>query len=163
LHAHIIHTSQDDAFISAALGIFVSAGYQQLPQKRIVYDLVTPKLEFFGLFLKHKHLIIDGVVGAGAGQWMVGHLTNNGTIGEYAGFEMIGTFRNNGSAGQMPGYAVTGYFQDNPASPMYAGTRWTVPEQLRPAFLHDIMHTIPASSSEPLVQRDILYNRYGGR
>jgi hypothetical protein len=89
LHRFIIEMQQDED-VEHALGPFISAGYQLLPEDEIVYDLDTPELSSLGMRLRNKLLIIDGAVGKWAGNNMIGSLVINGTAGEYAGAEMIG-------------------------------------------------------------------------
>jgi hypothetical protein len=103
LHRHIF---MHDSFVdgrsstrSSQLGTFISAGYQLLPEKRIIYDLRTPRLHHLGSYLVGKHLIIDGEVGDYAGHHMIGMLTNNGHATSGCGAAMVGTVINRGVTG----------------------------------------------------------------
>jgi hypothetical protein len=92
------------------LGIFMSAGYQLLPQKRIVYDLHLPHIDCLGAFLREKELRITGHAGNGVGQRMIGKLTNDGRVGDNAGYRMIGRFDNRGTHGENIGIGMIGQF-----------------------------------------------------
>jgi hypothetical protein len=105
------------------LGLFLSAGYQYLPQTEIVYDLVNPQLPFLGYGLSGKHLIIDGVTGCYAGKAMSGSLTINGRVGDYSAERMIGTLVNNGAAGYSLGQSMIGHLTNNRIVGDHAG-RW---------------------------------------
>jgi hypothetical protein len=126
-------------------GIFVSAGYQCLPETEIVYDLDTPTLCGLGFALRGKHLIINGRVGSHVGKEMVGRLRNNGEIGSYAGQRMIGHFTNHGKTGFVPAKEMIGcYTNTRRGVPKPQGLRgmhnrsWSIPKARRAAFLHDI-------------------------
>jgi hypothetical protein len=79
-----------DMCTRSSFGNFITAGYQRVPDRTIVYDLVTPLLDNIGANLYGKRLVIDGVVGDCTGYGMIGTLIINGTTGGYAGGEMIG-------------------------------------------------------------------------
>jgi hypothetical protein len=125
------------------LGIFVSAGYQGLPQQEIVYDLDTPCLSSLGYQLSGKTLINTGSLGDMVGSFMVGHLINKGTMGDHAGFQMIGTCANQGQIGEEFGRDMLGCNDG----------RWNVSLALRERFLRDI--SMPAT-------RETLSNKYRG-
>jgi hypothetical protein len=113
LHQHILCTPHDDPQISRCLGTFVSVGYERTGVAEIRYDLHTPNLHYLGIYIKDKHLIIEGTVGNYAGMFMSGRLTNNGVMGGFAGEQMIGTFTNNGMLEAAAGYGMYGVFIDN--------------------------------------------------
>jgi hypothetical protein len=157
LHHHVLMTPYtNDPFVffgrsrdmveSSHLGIFVSAGYQLLPEREIIYDLETPELNYIGAFLKDKHLIITGTVGDNVGLDMMGHLTNTGITGMAAGYRMIGQFINRGRIGTNSGYAMFGCFTNTwrGASDLACGilgshnNSWNISKKYRAAFLRDI-------------------------
>jgi hypothetical protein len=144
LERHIIRTSishPDDT--PQSLGFFVSAGYQLLPEQRIVYPLNTPWLYFLGHGLFMKELVITGSVGPYAGSSMVGTLVNQGELGIKGGVDMIGHLRNEGKAGDLLGHRMAGTlintgeaqevgvamigYQENLNSPLQGRTQsWTL-------------------------------------
>jgi hypothetical protein len=154
LHRHIIMTLplfESDAghregwLYPADLGIFVSAGYQCLPEKEIIYDLDTPGLDGLGFLLHGKHLIIEGRAGDNVGECMVGRLTNNGELGGNAGIDMIGHFMNHGTLGHSPATSMIGCYTNmrrgTPAAMIFRGKQnrtWSIPKAQRAAFLRDI-------------------------
>jgi hypothetical protein len=111
LAAHILSFPEMaiDSDDSLDLGLFVSAGYQALAEREIVYDLHTPWLSFIGYHLKQKHLIITGSVGDFAGGRMLGRLTIKGSAGAYAANGLVGTAENYGTAGKMFGLEMVGH------------------------------------------------------
>jgi hypothetical protein len=173
LHHHIIMTlplfRSEECYgggwlYPADLGIFVSAGYQCLPEKEIIYDLETPRLDNIGAFLQGKHLIIDGSAGISVGNHSVGRLTNNGTLRNRAGADMIGHFTNHGIVGYSPAAGMIGCYtntrRDCPRPELYLGRTnriWNIPKESRKEFLHDIKN--PAHLSRDRLQ-DMLMLRY---
>jgi hypothetical protein len=163
LHHLIIAASLEDDSYFTRLGAFVSAGYQLLPQRDILYDLQTPHLSYLGMFLKDKHLIITGSVGDRVGYLMrgsltnegvarfsfgdamMGRLTNAGTMEHGGGNDMIGILRNTGTAGNL-GDMMIGVLEDNGTSStrgrIMLGNNcgsWNIPEHNRASFLIDIL------------------------
>jgi hypothetical protein len=129
------------------LGMFVSAGYQLLPQEEISYPFSTPELSSLGYLLKGKRLVIDGVVGNNIGDHMIGTLVNNGSVGAGAGEGMIGTFINNGAAEYGAGQQMIGVFINTDKKIRGAGInllgkynqQWKgVPPKQRDRFLEEI-------------------------
>jgi hypothetical protein len=102
----------------ALFGVFVSAGYQLLPQQEIRYDLHTPRLDSIGFLLAGKRLVIDGEVGNHAGWKMEGELIINGVVGNYAGIGMIGSLMMHGTCGDSPGACMIGLYADTHSSPL---------------------------------------------
>jgi hypothetical protein len=92
----------------AHLGAFLTAGYQFLKEREIVYDFDTPEIHYLGYMLKDKHLIINGTAGHAVGQSMHGELTINGAVGEFAGYQMIGTCTIRGVATDRLGINMRG-------------------------------------------------------
>jgi formylmethanofuran dehydrogenase subunit C len=113
LHHLILSTPHDDVHVAKNLGVFVSAGYNLLPDEEIYYDLETPYLSHLGYRLRHKHLIIDGTVNSMLGYAMIGRLTINGTVGVSAGSYMTGTLVNNGATGHDLGKEMIGVLTSN--------------------------------------------------
>jgi hypothetical protein len=89
LHRFIVGKNIDETH-DCLLGFFISAGYQLVPERTIVYDLDTPDLDYLGFQLRGKHLIVTGTVGEWVGSEMIGHLTLNGKAREQFGKYMIG-------------------------------------------------------------------------
>jgi hypothetical protein len=147
LHHLIMATSLERPSVSAALGLFVSAGYQLAPEREIVYELQTPTLHYLGAFLQDKHLIITGSVGCNAGHGMIGRLTNNGVTKHDAGREMVGILTNNGFA-DRPGEGMVGVFENHgtiigPGGLGMLGDNrgsWNIQEGKHDSFLADIMN-----------------------
>jgi hypothetical protein len=110
LHAFILRASFEKWWMRSALGCFISAGYQLLPEKEIIYDLDTPDLNLLGFFLSDKRLIIDGRVNEHAGNHMIGELVINGVAGPYAGYKMIGTLAVHGRAENHFGAQMIGEY-----------------------------------------------------
>lgn len=128
----------------SSLGIFMSAGYQLVPERTIRYDLDLPKLSFLGINLCGKHLIIDGSAYSYVGAWMIGTLEIRGTAGSDVGYAMTGAYRGNPSA-----IAVVG---DN-------NGKWNVAEKHRAAFLHAI--TNPERLTYKALHDSIIHRYYG--
>jgi hypothetical protein len=155
------HISED----SGDLGLFVSAGYQLLEQREIVYDLDMPELHNLGAYLNRKHLIIRGNAGDNVGWRMVGTLTNEGSIGDKAADRMIGHFINHERVGDSSG-TIYGTFsntwrgiRERPDVFGRDNTRWNdILVEDRPAFLRDI--TNPTRLSYERLKDKLLW-RYG--
>jgi hypothetical protein len=99
------------------LGIFLSACYQKVPEKTIVYGPQCPRVDFLGYRLQGKHLIIDRDVGICTGAYLLGDLTINGSAGMNAGFMMVGTLTVSGNVSGHFGQGLIGAFADRrPAS-----------------------------------------------
>jgi hypothetical protein len=149
---------------AADLGLFVSAGYQCVPEQEIDYCLDTPHLGAVGAYLDGKHLRITGNVGEHAGRRMMGTLTVEGNAGISCGEEMIGTFINNGHCGRASGRRMFGYFQskqrieDTYAIGRWNG-RWNIPLAERKAFRKDITNSFHLSHDELYRELDLRYRR----
>jgi hypothetical protein len=113
LHGFILATDYTCYRTSQQLGLFVSGGYQALPDAAIVYDLSTPELHYIGAHLERKQLVIDGAVGESPGMHMIGDLIVNGSAGSTAGLCMIGHLVNNGTLGGIPGFGMFGTLTNN--------------------------------------------------
>jgi hypothetical protein len=132
------------------LGIFLTAGYQLLPEREIRYVLVTPSLSFLGTKLIGKHLIIDGHVGQMAGAWMIGSLTVNGRAGIDCGYDMIGVLTRGGGAvmPDFPPHVIGNAFG-----------RWNIRPSKQAGFLNAI--TNPDGLSRNQLSDTITLNYYG--
>jgi hypothetical protein len=102
---------------SIAVGLFVSAGYQVLPTREIVYDLELPQLDSLGAFLEHKRLVIRGSTGSNTGDSMLGVLVNEGEVGPFAGMWMIGRFDNRGTHGRDLALEMFGHYSCGTSHP----------------------------------------------
>jgi hypothetical protein len=109
----ILRTNSYPEPINYLLGLFVTVGYQLLPEKEIVYTLDTPAINNVGDSLAGKHLIVDGTLGNSVGHRMSGKLTINGTVGDGAGYLLWGTAVNNGHAGDAFGLHQVGTLINN--------------------------------------------------
>jgi formylmethanofuran dehydrogenase subunit C len=155
LHHHILVTQHHDPVVSNTLGIFISAGYQLLPEREIVYDLDTPRLNCIGLDLEGKHLIIDGNIGAAACSQMIGDLTINGRAGPETGYQMIGSLTVNGFARGNVGHMMIGRLKNNGHITGIAGEcmlgendgRWNIGNR-RTQFSHDLTNPLGLSHYE---------------
>jgi hypothetical protein len=148
LHRFLVLTPHHTSPRNDLLGIFITAGYQLLPQETIVYDLETPHLHNLGRNLYGKHLVIDGSVGASVGELMIGTLTINGMAGSWAGALMVGTLDVCGNAGYHVGEGMYGCNQGV----------WNVSPSGRALFQRAIMNPRKLSYDD-LYQS--LYRRYG--
>jgi hypothetical protein len=129
LHHLVLKTAQS-SLDGPHMGLFLSAGYALLPQRRIVYDLDTPYLESLGCRLAGKRLVIDGRVGPYCGSGMIGSLTINGAAGPFAGVNMIGVMADNTSMTGSESNGLLGCFDGE----------WNIAEDDRRSFLRAIMN-----------------------
>jgi hypothetical protein len=146
LHRHVFATPHhDDARAGAHLGLFITAGYQLLQQKTIVFPLAMPHLHCLGWRLRNKHLVIDGVVGRDCGRGSMGDLTINGRAHARAGEAMIGRFTNNGETEMDTTFSMIGVYTGQPiAHPelllgSYNGA-WNIAKERHRPFLRDIRY-----------------------
>jgi hypothetical protein len=170
LHAFLLRASLEKKTMEFTLGCFVSAGYQLLPEKEIVYDLDTPELNCLGFLLSGKRLIIDGRVNEDTGNHMVGELVVNGVVGPCAGFKMIGNLTVHGHAESDAGEKMIGEFRSRIyCVPSMIGrangvwtrgaSRWTPDRWTKKRFFDDIAH--PCHTSRFLLYEH-LTTVYGG-
>jgi hypothetical protein len=99
------------------LGLFLTAGYQLAPERKIVYPFDTPKLSYLGAYLCGKELRIDGAVGDAAGNMMVGVLRVRGSAESFTGQYMIGVLENKGRCGKATGIGMIGTLREGDAGP----------------------------------------------
>jgi hypothetical protein len=172
LHALVMQNQEckiDD--YKSLLGVFLSAGYQSLPEREIVYDLIMPSIERLGFLLAGKRLVIDGDAGSYAGERMCGELVVNGSVGDEAGHSMIGHLTINGTAGDDAGYDMIGVYTggDPKEQPYLLGKHngvWNIKPALRKRFLKIvdtmIASDLPHSWHAHLRMRTALKKTYSG-
>jgi hypothetical protein len=108
LALHLSEAVQEDGY----LGLFLTAGYQLAPERKIVYPFHTPKLTYLGTYLCGKELRIDGSVGDHAGSGMIGGLRVRGSTGSWAGYGMVGVLENEGRCGDLLGMGMVGTLRE---------------------------------------------------
>jgi hypothetical protein len=121
LHAHALRVHDDTALSDVSLGSFITAGYQLLPQKDIVYDLHLPGIYHLGAFLVGKRLTIAGAAGEHTGRGLIGELVVMGETSHHAGHGMFGVLRNHGTLGGYAGDRMTGLFENHGTTDVMAG------------------------------------------
>jgi hypothetical protein len=132
---------------------FITAAYQRSDQATIVYPLHTPEIDALGMYLRDKHLIIEGEVGRNVGAYMIGSLTINGIAGPRAGHRMHGSLYAN-VAVDAPGLDMLGKKVLRSLSGE-SDTVWTVPEHLRTSFLEETRERVQEwHHSTPLQRSD---------
>jgi hypothetical protein len=117
LALHLPERVQENGY----LGLFLTAGYQLAPERKIVYPFETPKLTYLGTYLCGKELRIDGSVGDYTGGMMIGGLRVRGSMGSWAGFEMIGMLENEGRCDAFAGWGMIGTLRQGDDCGSFAG------------------------------------------